>query len=148
MTEQLRNYVAQKQASLADGVYIVGWIDESRILRGRINLMLTNAAQGGLLVVIALALFLDLSLALWVVMGIPFAVMATLATIYFFDLPISINVLSVFAFILVLGILVDDGIVTAESAYAICRLRIRASPAWCAVCAGCQRRRSSARLLP
>jgi len=118
MTERLRNYVAQKQASLADGVYIVGWIDESRILRGRINLMLTNAAQGGLLVVIALALFLDLSLALWVVMGIPFAVMATLATIYFFDLPISINVLSVFAFILVLGILVDDGIVTAESAYA------------------------------
>ncbi len=118
MTDQLRTYVAQKQASLADGVYIVGWIDESKILRGRIELMLTNAAQGGLLVIIALALFLDLSLALWVVMGIPFAVMATLATIYIFDLPISINVLSVFAFILVLGILVDDGIVTAESAYA------------------------------
>jgi multidrug efflux pump subunit AcrB len=117
MTDQLRSYVAQKQASLAEGVYIVGWIDESKILRGRIDLMLTNAAQGGLLVIIALALFLDLSLALWVVMGIPFAVMATLATIYFFDLPISINVLSVFAFILVLGILVDDGIVTAESAY-------------------------------
>lgn len=117
MTDQLRTYIAQKQASLADGVYIVGWIDESKILRGRIDLMLTNAAQGGLLVIIALALFLDLSLALWVVMGIPFAVMATLATIYFFDLPISINVLSVFAFILVLGILVDDGIVTAESAY-------------------------------
>jgi multidrug efflux pump subunit AcrB len=118
MTDQLRTYVAQKQASLADGVYIVGWIDESKILRGRIELMLTNAAQGGLLVIIALALFLDLSLALWVVMGIPFAVMATLATIYIFDLPISINVLSVFAFILVLGVLVDDGIVTAESAYA------------------------------
>lgn len=117
MTDQLRNYVAQKQAGLAEGVYIVGWIDESKILRGRINLMLTNAAQGGLLVIIALALFLDLTLALWVVMGIPFAVMATLATIYFFDLPISINVLSVFAFILVLGILVDDGIVTAESVY-------------------------------
>lgn len=118
MTDQLRTYIAQKQANLADGVHIVGWIDESQILRGRIDLMLTNAVQGGLLVIIALALFLDLTLALWVVMGIPFAVMATLATIYFFDLPISINVLSVFAFILVLGILVDDGIVTAESAYA------------------------------
>ncbi|MEZ5503256.1 MAG: efflux RND transporter permease subunit [Halioglobus sp.] len=118
ITDQLREYIALKQASLADGVYIVGWIDESKILRGRIELMLRNAAQGAILVVLALALFLDLTLALWVIMGVPFAVMATLATIYFFGLPISINVLSVFAFILVLGILVDDGIVTAESAYA------------------------------
>lgn len=118
MTDALRTYIAQKQASLADGVFIVGWIDESNILRGRIDLMLTNAVQGAILVVIALALFLDLRLALWVMMGVPFAVLATLATIYFLDLPVSINVLSVFAFILVLGILVDDGIVTAESAYA------------------------------
>ena len=52
------------------------------------------------------------------IVGVPFAMLATLATIYFLGLPVSINVLSVFAFILVLGILVDDGIVTAESAYA------------------------------
>ncbi|RLA44352.1 MAG: AcrB/AcrD/AcrF family protein [Gammaproteobacteria bacterium] len=118
MTTRLRNYIAEKQASLADGVHIVGWIDESNILRGRIELMLRNAAQGAVLVVLALALFLNVTLALWVIVGVPFAVMATLATIYFLNLPISINVLSVFAFILVLGILVDDGIVTAESAYA------------------------------
>jgi len=117
MTNQLREYIVEKQAGLADGVHIVGWIDESNILRGRVNLLLRNAAQGAILVVIALALFLDLTLALWVIVGVPFAVMGTLATIYFLDLPISINVLSVFAFILVLGILVDDGIVTAESAY-------------------------------
>jgi len=118
MTDQLRQYIVDKQAGLADGVHIVGWIDESNILRGRISLLLRNAAQGAILVVIALALFLDLTLALWVIVGVPFAVMGTLATIYFLGLPISINVLSVFAFILVLGILVDDGIVTAESAYA------------------------------
>ena len=118
MTNHLRNYIAEKQASLADGVYIVGWIDESNILRGRIALLLRNAAQGAVLVVLALALFLNFTLALWVIVGVPFAVMGTLATIYFLGLPISINVLSVFAFILVLGILVDDGIVTAESAYA------------------------------
>ena len=118
ITDNLRNYITRKQASLAAGVHIVGWIDESNILRGRIALMLRNAAQGAVLVVLALALFLDLTLALWVIVGVPFAVMGTLATIYFFGLPISINVLSVFAFILVLGILVDDGIVTAESAYA------------------------------
>ena len=118
ITDELRTYIAQKQAELADGIYITGWIDESKILRGRIDLMLRNAAQGAVLVVLALALFLDLGLALWVILGVPFAIMATLATIYFLGLPISINVLSVFAFILVLGILVDDGIVTAESAYA------------------------------
>jgi multidrug efflux pump subunit AcrB len=118
ITDELRRYIADKQASLADGIYITGWIDESKILRGRIDLMLRNAAQGGVLVILALALFLDLGLALWVILGVPFAIMGTLATIYFLGLPISINVLSVFAFILVLGILVDDGIVTAESAYA------------------------------
>jgi multidrug efflux pump subunit AcrB len=118
ITDELRRYIADKQASLADGVYITGWIDESKILRGRIDLMLRNAAQGALLVILALALFLDLGLALWVILGVPFAIMGTLATIHFLGLPISINVLSVFAFILVLGILVDDGIVTAESAYA------------------------------
>jgi hypothetical protein len=80
--------------------------------------MLRNAAQGGLLVVIALALFLDFSLAFWVVVGLPFAVLGCLATMEILGLPVSINVLSVFGFILVLGLLVDDAIVTAESAYA------------------------------
>ena len=118
MTAQIREYIVQKQASLSQGVYIVGWIDESSILRGRIELMLRNAFQGAILVVLALALFLDLTLALWVIVGVPFAVLGTLATVQLLGLPVSINVLSVFAFILVLGILVDDGIVTAESAYA------------------------------
>jgi multidrug efflux pump subunit AcrB len=118
ITNQLRKYIAQKQGSLTEGVYIVGWIDESNILRGRIELMLRNAFQGALLIVLVLALFLNLTLALWVIIGVPFAVLGTLATIHFLGLPVSINVLSVFAFILVLGILVDDGIVTAESAYA------------------------------
>ena len=118
ITDELRDYIAGKQAGFSEGVFITGWIDESRILRGRIELMLRNAAQGGVLVILALALFLDLGLAFWVILGVPFAIMGTLASIYFLSLPISINVLSVFAFILVLGILVDDGIVTAESAYA------------------------------
>ena len=118
ITDQLRKYVVEKQGQLAEGVHIVGWIDESNILRGRIELMLRNAFQGALLIILVLALFLNLTLALWVIVGVPFAVLGTLATIYFLGLPISINVLSVFAFILVLGILVDDGIVTAESAYA------------------------------
>jgi len=118
ITESIRDYVARKQAQLPDGVSIVSWNDASRILRGRIDLMLRNAAQGGILVVIALALFLDLSLAFWVVLGLPFAVLGCLAAIEILALPVTINLLSVFGFILVLGLLVDDAIVTAESAYA------------------------------
>lgn len=117
ITELIRGYVERKQAQLPDGVSITAWSDASITLKSRINLMLRNAAQGGALVVIALALFLDLSLAFWVVLGIPFAIFGCLATLVLFDLPVSINVLSVFGFILVLGLLVDDAIVTAESAY-------------------------------
>uniref|UniRef100_UPI003F6B2A20 efflux RND transporter permease subunit n=1 Tax=Congregibacter sp. TaxID=2744308 RepID=UPI003F6B2A20 len=118
ITESIRDYVERKQAELPEGVQLQAWGDASRILSGRIDLMLRNAAQGGILVVIALALFLDLSLAFWVVLGLPFAVLGCLAALEVFGLPVSINVLSVFGFILVLGLLVDDAIVTAESAYA------------------------------
>ncbi|MBC6429031.1 MAG: efflux RND transporter permease subunit [Cellvibrionales bacterium] len=117
-TALLRDYIGKKQATLPPGVHIEGWLDRSTILKSRIELMLRNAVSGALLVILALALFLNFSLAIWVILGIPFAVLATLATIHFLGLPASINVISVFSFILVLGILVDDGIVTAESAYA------------------------------
>lgn len=119
ITEKVRDYVALKQEELPDGVGIEAWSDASVVLKSRIDLMLRNAAQGGLLVIIALALFLDLSLAFWVVLGIPFAVFGCLATLQILSIPVSINLLSVFGFILVLGLLVDDAIVTAESAYAL-----------------------------
>lgn len=118
ITSLIRDYAEAKQQQLPEGVSIVTWNDGSLVLRGRIDLMLRNAFQGGILVVIALALFLDMALAFWVVVGLPFAVLGCLATLELFALPVSINVLSVFGFILVLGLLVDDAIVTAESAYA------------------------------
>ncbi|MFK7828315.1 MAG: efflux RND transporter permease subunit [Congregibacter sp.] len=118
ITSLVKDYVERKQLELPEGVRIQAWSDASRVLNGRIDLMLRNAAQGAVLVVIALALFLDLSLAFWVVLGLPFAVLGCLAALELFGLPVSINVISVFGFILVLGLLVDDAIVTAESAYA------------------------------
>jgi len=118
MTRKLREYTARKQAQLPRGVELTAWSDSSNILRGRMNLLLKSAAQGAVLVTLTLALFLSLPLAFWVMVGVPFSILGALATISALGLPISINVLSLFAFILVLGILVDDGIVTAESAYA------------------------------
>ena len=118
ITQLVRDYAQRKRAELPEDVRIDVWFDASQILRGRIDLMLRNAAQGAVLVVVALALFLDLYLAFWVVVGLPFAILGCLATLEILAIPVSINVLSVFGFILVLGLLVDDAIVTAESAYA------------------------------
>ena len=118
MTDQLRTYVARKREELPPGIEITAWGDRSVILKGRINLMLKSAAQGAVLVVLVLALFLDLSLAFWVILGVPFSFLGALLAMTVLGLPVSINLISVFGFILVLGMLVDDGIVTAESAYA------------------------------
>jgi multidrug efflux pump subunit AcrB len=117
MTENLRAFVASKRAQLPPGVELTAWADRSEILRGRINLMLKSAFQGAVLVLLVLGLFLNASLAFWVILGVPFSFLGALLVIDIFDLG-SINVISVFGFILVLGMLVDDGIVTAESAFA------------------------------
>ncbi|MEE4143730.1 MAG: efflux RND transporter permease subunit [Halieaceae bacterium] len=117
ITRQLREFVESKQAGLPHGVELTAWSDRSVILKGRIELMLSSAVQGALLVLITLALFLDLRLAFWVMLGVPFSILGSLLAINLLGLPVSINVISVFGFILVLGMLVDDGIVTAESAY-------------------------------
>ncbi|MEH6570286.1 MAG: efflux RND transporter permease subunit [Halioglobus sp.] len=117
ITEQLRGYVVRKQTDLPHGVELTAWSDRGVMLNGRINLMLKGAAMGAVLVFITLALFLDISLALWVILGVPFSFLGALLAINLLGLPVSINIFSVFGFILVLGMLVDDGIVTAESAY-------------------------------
>ncbi|WP_372748491.1 efflux RND transporter permease subunit [Litorivivens sp.] len=117
ISEVVKSYVAEKQASLPDGVSLNAWFDNSHILKGRIDLLLKNAAQGGLLVLIALSLFLRLSMAFWVLIGVPFSF---LGAMWMMGLPMfdySINVLSLFGFLLVLGIVVDDAIVTGESGY-------------------------------
>lgn len=118
MTNNLRALVAGKKAELPPGVEITAWADRSVILKGRINLMLKSAAQGAVLVMIFLALFLNTSLAFWVILGVPFSFLGALMVLDVFNTGLTINIFSVFGFILVLGMLVDDGIVTAESAYA------------------------------
>jgi multidrug efflux pump subunit AcrB len=88
--------------------------DATTVLKQRIEMLVENGIQGFLLVVITLALFLNWRLAIWVAAGIPvaFAGMFILAPSF-----ITINVMSLFGMILVVGILVDDGIVITESIY-------------------------------
>lgn len=117
ISQQVRDYAQQKAASLPEGLELQVWADRTDTLKSRVNLLLRSAAQGVLLVMIALALFLKTSLAFWVVMGLPFCFLGALAVMNIHAVDMSINVISLFGFILVLGILVDDAIVTSESAY-------------------------------
>lgn len=97
------------------GVEISVWNDQSLILQARLDLLMRNIGVGLLLVLVVLALFLRPSLAFLVALGIPASFAGGLWLLP--DLGISINMISAFAFILVLGIVVDDAIVVGENVY-------------------------------
>ena len=116
MAETLQAYLAKARAELPDGLELVIWQEESEELRVRLDTLTENARNGLVLVLIILALFLRFRLALWVAAGIPIALLGAIMLFPFFD--ISISSLTVMAFILVLGIVVDDAIVVGERIYA------------------------------
>ena len=98
--------------SLPPGVGIEIWNDESQIYSERVGLLVKNGLLGLMLVFVALALFLEIRLALWVVVGLVTSGVGALAAMLLLDL--AINTTSLFAFVLAIGIIVDDAIVVAE----------------------------------
>ena len=109
MTDRLRRFVEDKRGELPPGVELVTWADRSEYLTGRINLMLKSALQGAVLVMLTLALFLNLSLAFWVILGVPFSFLTAMILFPLFD--VTINSLSLVGFVMVSGMLVDDAVV-------------------------------------
>ncbi len=95
------------------------WRDESTALRDRINLLARNAAIGLALVGLLLMAFLDLRIALWVAFGVGVSFLATFMAMAVFE--VTINQLSVFGFILAIGIVVDDAIVVGENIHSTWR---------------------------
>ncbi len=119
LSEQVRGYIDSIQDTLPEGVGVAYWADISYYLKGRMDMMNKNLLFGGLLVFGVLALFLRLKLAFWVMVGLP---VAFLGALWMMQVPgVSINMLSLFGFILVLGIVVDDAIVIGESVYTTIR---------------------------
>ena len=103
-------------ASLPEGISYQIWSDESEYLDERLSLLLKNAAIGLFLVLLALTLFLDIRLAGWTALGIG---VTFVGAIFVLDwIGSSINMFSLFGFILALGLVVDDAIVVGESVYA------------------------------
>ncbi len=113
MTEAVHEYA--KKAVLPTGYRLVVWGDTSVDVRDRMQLLMSNGIQGLILVFICLALFLDLRLAFWVAMGIPISILG--AGIVLWYTGHTLNMLSLFAFLIVLGIVVDDAIVVSENIY-------------------------------
>jgi len=113
----VKAYVADLEKSLPDAVTIKTWVDRSNYLQQRLDMMLTNLLQGALLVFVVLTLFLRLKFALWVIVGIPVTFLGALWLMPHGPWPVTINMVSLFGFILVLGIVVDDAIIIGESIY-------------------------------
>ncbi|MFT5208724.1 MAG: multidrug efflux pump subunit AcrB [Flavobacterium sp.] len=114
IAEEIKNYVAERRLTLPDKVSIDSWLDLSFYLETVVEMMLDNLWYGVLLVYIVLGLFLRLQLAFWVIVGLPVCFLGAIALMPAGD--ISINIMSLFGFILVLGIVVDDAIIIGESA--------------------------------
>ncbi|MCP5078017.1 MAG: efflux RND transporter permease subunit [Psychromonas sp.] len=119
----VHDYVDKKQLALPDGINLETWVDMTYYLQGRLDLMLGSMKSGAVLVFVLLALFLRVRLAFWVMMGLPICFLGTLLLMPSAMIDVTINVISLFAFILVLGIVVDDAIVMGESAHDECETK-------------------------
>ena len=114
----VRRYVAERNATLPPEAQMTVWADTSVFLEGRLTMMLKNMGLGAILVLVILGVFLHLKIALWVILGMAVAFLGAFMMMPLPLVDVSINIMSLFAFILVLGVVVDDAIIIAESAYA------------------------------
>ncbi|MCD6526441.1 MAG: efflux RND transporter permease subunit [Desulfuromonas sp.] len=111
----VQRYISNKRPTLPTSLHISEWNDTSELLDSRMNLLIKNAWIGLILVFLVLGLFLEIRLALWVMLGIPISFLG--AILMAPALGVSINMISLFAFIMALGIVVDDAIVVGENIY-------------------------------
>lgn len=115
ISDNVYAYLEELKPELPVSVGLAVWADQSEIYRDRVRLLLKNAFIGLVLVLLLLGLFLDPKLAFWVTLGLPTAILGS-----FLFIPLtgaSINMISLFAFIVTLGIIVDDAVMAGEIVY-------------------------------
>lgn len=116
IVDEVADYIATAfEPSLPAGIDVTVWQNDAEELRNRLDLLLDNAFLGLILVVLCLAVFLDIRLAFWSAIGIGIAFVAAFGVMTLLDM--SINMISLFAFILAIGIVVDNAIVVGENIY-------------------------------
>ena len=119
ISNQVKKYASTRAP---EGTHLYAWNDSSLSIRGRLGTLTSSLLQGCVLVFLILGLFLRPQVAFWVVLGIPISfaggVLVMSMDLPFFELyPVTANVMSLFGFIIVLGVVVDDAIVTGENVY-------------------------------
>jgi multidrug efflux pump subunit AcrB len=115
VAESVKAFIQQRNKTLPPGVELKTLVDMTYYLNARLDMMLKNLLQGSLMVALMLTLFLRFKLAMWVMLGLPVCFLGAVMVMPI--LGVSVNIISLFAFIMVLGIVVDDAIVIGESAY-------------------------------
>ncbi|MEM8987546.1 MAG: efflux RND transporter permease subunit [Pseudomonadota bacterium] len=116
LAKEVMAYVAQFNETLPEGVEVVVTRNFADVYKARMSTLVKNGVIGLILVIITLGLFLNLRLAFWVALSIPIVFIGSFTILL--PLDISINMISMFAFILTLGIVVDDAIIVGENIYA------------------------------
>ncbi|GAB6147281.1 efflux RND transporter permease subunit [Desulfocicer niacini] len=109
----------QSNGNLPSGVQLSTWYDRSTMITERLQLLGKNALTGFVIVFVLLALFLNLPVAFWVAMGLPFIFFGTLYFMGDSFFGLSLNEFTTFGFIMALGIVVDDAVVIGESIYTL-----------------------------
>ncbi|MCJ8345038.1 efflux RND transporter permease subunit, partial [bacterium] len=108
-------FVEKRQEKLPKNLKLITWGDTSKMVKGRLSLLTRNGQMGLILVFISLAIFMELRLAMFVSLGIPISFLGCFVFMDYFGQ--TLNMLSMFAMILVLGIVVDDAVVISDSIY-------------------------------
>ena len=115
LSETVLKFIEERKKTLPAGLSLNYWQDSSKVVKARISTLTHSLVQGIGLVLLLLALFLRPDLAFWVSIGVPISFLGALALMPY--LGVTLNLVSMFGFILVLGIVVDDAIVTGENVY-------------------------------
>lgn len=127
MSESLHEWLRETNRVLPEGVEVVLWFDEADVFTSRMGLLGNSALLGLILVFVILSLALHPTVALWVAGGIGVAYVGTFAFLPMLD--VSLNVISTFALLLVLGIVVDDAIIVGESVHSVTEEGLKGSEA-------------------
>lgn len=124
VSQIVRDYIDAHNARDQGNIRLEYWDDNAKHLKNRLQTLIDSGIQGGILVLILLSLFLRPAVAFWVFLGVPVSFLGAMMV-----MPLvggTFNVMSLFAFITVLGIVVDDAIVTGENIYS--RMRTGEDP--------------------
>lgn len=112
----VREYVARKKHEVPEGIVLETWSDLSKFIEDRLNMLVHNGEMGLIIVFVVLLVFLGSRLSFWVAMGIPFSIFGTILVMHVTGA--TLNMISMFALIMALGLIVDDAIVVGENVYA------------------------------